>query len=77
MSYNKTVNEFQFRWIQGFINPWNMISNSDTSVNIILHGLMNPCIHLIESHQLYSVGVSMLSLITNILFNSVTVSKIW
>ena len=25
MSYNKTVNDFQFRWIQGLINPWNMI----------------------------------------------------
>jgi hypothetical protein len=24
MSYNKTVNDFQFRWIQGLINTWNM-----------------------------------------------------
>jgi hypothetical protein len=34
MSYNKTVNDFQFRWIQGLINT---------------------CIHLIESHQLYNI----------------------
>jgi len=24
-------------------------------VNIMFHGLINPCIHLIESHQLYNV----------------------
>ena len=33
-----------------------MIFTSDASVNIIFHdGLMNPCIHLIESQQLYTV----------------------
>jgi hypothetical protein len=42
MSYNKTVNDFHIRWIQGLINPWNLI-------------FTNPCIHLIESHQLYNV----------------------
>ena len=57
MSYNKTVTDFQFRWIlvQGLINPWNMIFTSDTSVNIMFHGLINPCIHLMESHQLYII----------------------
>jgi hypothetical protein len=25
----------------------------DASVNIMFHGLINPCINLIESHQLY------------------------
>jgi hypothetical protein len=39
-------------WIQGLINPWNMIY---ASVNIVFHGLINPCIHLMESHQLYNV----------------------
>jgi hypothetical protein len=32
MSYNKTVNDFQFRWIQRLINPWNMIFTLDASV---------------------------------------------
>jgi hypothetical protein len=32
MSYNKTVNDFQFRWIQGLINPWNMIFTSDAYI---------------------------------------------
>jgi hypothetical protein len=27
----------------------------DAEVNIMFHGLINPCIHLIESHRLYSV----------------------
>ena len=57
MSYNKTVNDFQFRWIQGLINPWNMIFISDASVNIMFYGLINPCIHLIESHQLYIIDI--------------------
>ena len=56
MSYNKTVNDFQFRRIQGLINPWHMIFTSDASVNIMLLGLINPCIHLIESHQLYIIS---------------------
>ena len=62
MSYNKTVTDFQFRWIlvQGLINLWNMIFTSDTSVNasvnIMFHGLINPCIHLMESHQLYIIS---------------------
>ena len=25
------------------------------SVNIMFHGLINPCIHLMESHQLYII----------------------
>jgi hypothetical protein len=33
-----------------------MIFTSDDSVNIMFHGLINPCIHLIESNQLYKVG---------------------
>ena len=57
MSYNKTVNDFQFRWIQGLINPWNMIFTLDASLNIMFHGLINPCIHLIESHQLYIISI--------------------
>jgi hypothetical protein len=28
---------------------------SDASVNIMFHGLINSCIHLIESHQLYNI----------------------
>jgi hypothetical protein len=55
MSYNKTVNDFQIWWIQGLINPWNMIFTSDASVNIMFHRLINPCIHLMESHQLYNI----------------------
>ena len=55
MSYNKTVNDFQFRWMQGLINPWNMIFTLDALVNIMFHGLINPCIHLIKSHQLYNI----------------------
>jgi len=35
MSYNKTVNDFQLK---------------AASVNIVSHGLINPCIHLMESH---------------------------
>ena len=27
----------------------------DAEVYIMFHGLINPCIHLIESHRLYSV----------------------
>jgi hypothetical protein len=71
MSYNKTVNEFQFRWIQRLINPrmprwiscsmgwWIPVFSSSKVINCIV------------------LGVSILSLITNILFNCVTVSKIW
>jgi hypothetical protein len=47
----------QFRWIQGLVIPWNMIFTSDASVNIMFHGLNNPCIHLIESHQLYIIQI--------------------
>jgi hypothetical protein len=32
-----------------------IVSITDASVNIMFHGLINPCIHLIESHQLYIV----------------------
>jgi hypothetical protein len=27
----------------------------NASVNIMFHGLINPCIHLMESHQLYNI----------------------
>jgi hypothetical protein len=29
---------------------------TDASLNIMFYGLINPCIHLIESHQLYTVA---------------------
>jgi hypothetical protein len=40
----------RLRWIQGLINPWNMIftkvaSAASAEVNIVFHGLINPCIH--------------------------------
>ena len=31
--------------------------SSDASLNIMFHGLINPCIHLIESHELYIVQI--------------------
>jgi hypothetical protein len=79
MSYNKTVNDFQFRWIQGLINPWNMIFTSDVSVNIMFHRLINPCIHLIESHQLYNIFVhySVSEIATLILSMSLNFIKAW
>jgi hypothetical protein len=33
------------RWIQGFINPSNMIFTEASEVNIMFHELINPCIH--------------------------------
>jgi len=33
------------RWIQGLINPWNMIFTEASEVNIVFHGLINLCIH--------------------------------
>jgi hypothetical protein len=33
------------RWIQGLINPWNMIFTEISEVNIMFHGLINSCIH--------------------------------
>ena len=37
-----------------------MYVSSDASVNIIFHGLINPCLHLMESHQLYNITVHVL-----------------
>ena len=40
MSYNKTVNDFQFRWIQDLIDPWNMVFTSSKVINcIIVYGI--------------------------------------
>jgi hypothetical protein len=33
------------RWIQGLINPWNMIFTEASGMNIMFNGLINPCIH--------------------------------
>jgi hypothetical protein len=38
------------RWISCSMG-WSIL----TSVNIMFHGLINPCIHFIESHQLYTI----------------------
>jgi hypothetical protein len=50
MSYNKTINDFQFRLIQGLINLWNMVfkminiywfvSNSNEMVRQHIHRLL-------------------------------------
>jgi hypothetical protein len=72
MSYDKAVNDFQFWWIQDLINPWNMIVTSVASVTIMFHGLIKPCIHLIESHQLYIV-----LFIYVIYTNKICLHRIW
>jgi hypothetical protein len=74
MSYNKTVNDFQIRWIQGLINAWNTIFTSDASVNIMfLHtGLSGCCFHLTSSIAIVFPGPTAKYLLDQLMFENNT-----